>query len=410
MDSALIFYGAGNHARENFESLVKTGNPVCFADRDICKQGTELCGVPVMSPDKAQEKYPDARYLISLAPGGFFLEVQDYLIRSCHIPPERIANYEPYYYGYGCPNINQALFTYHNQFSFCCSDFGKNLHPRIEYGNNSEESADRFLSERHELTMKLRDGVPNSCSGCNYLRQGYFYENTPISLIHFGYGSVCNLRCFYCNTAHLKSDFDETRYNHILGMINHLQDRGLVTENTNVHFASGELTVHPYRDKILTAFENNYCEFYTNAVIYNDKIAEILARKKGIVISSPDAGHAETFKKIKGVDAYDRVFENLKRYAEHGKVQLKYIFLQDTNDNHGEIDAFVRKVAEIRPVSVFISRDTFNMTPFDDNMVDCIVKMYMDVASLGIPVFIPEYACVGDDYSKIMSRVKEGQL
>lgn len=410
MDRTLIFYGAGNHAKENFNTLVNAGHPVCFADRDANKQGTELCGVPVISPDEAQKKYPDANYLISLAPGGLFLEVQDYLINECGIPAERIKNYAPYYYGCGCTNINQALFTYHDNFSFCCRDFGKNLCTRIEYSNSPEESANRFLAERRELAMKLKDGIPNCCSGCSYLQQGYFYENSPISFIHFGYGSICNLHCVYCKTLHLKSDFDETRYDHVLNMINCLRDRGLVTDDTHVHFASGELTVHPYRDKILAAFENNYCEFYTNAVIYNDKIAEILSLKKGIVISSPDAGRAETFERIKGVDAYDKVYENIKQYVEHGIVQLKYIFLKGINDNFGEIDAFVQKVAEVRPASVLISRDAFNMTAFDDDMIDCIVKMHIDVTSLGIPVFLPEYVCVGDDYEKIMSRVREARL
>lgn len=43
--ASIIFYGAGQNARENFDTWVKSGlDPVCFSDIDITKHHTQFRG------------------------------------------------------------------------------------------------------------------------------------------------------------------------------------------------------------------------------------------------------------------------------------------------------------------------------------------------------------------------------
>lgn len=64
-DTPVIFFGAkdaGVHCMRLLKNMRK--NPVCFCDNDIHKQGTILEGLPVCSPQKALEQYPNAILII----------------------------------------------------------------------------------------------------------------------------------------------------------------------------------------------------------------------------------------------------------------------------------------------------------------------------------------------------------
>ena len=62
-----IIFSAGSHG-SNLQILLKTAlhhEITAFCDNSPQKQGKEINGVPVLSPQEAVQKYPDAVYLIA---------------------------------------------------------------------------------------------------------------------------------------------------------------------------------------------------------------------------------------------------------------------------------------------------------------------------------------------------------
>jgi molybdenum cofactor biosynthesis enzyme MoaA len=76
------------------------------------------------------------------------------------------------------------------------------------------------------------------------------------------------------------------------------------------------------------------------------------------IMTSIDCGTAETFRRIKSVNCFDKVCYNLARYAATGGcVVLKYIMLPSINDIEAEADGFVGLAAKLGAV-VQLSNDT----------------------------------------------------
>jgi len=60
----VILYGAGTVGRTVAKKLIASGNPPrCFADNNKAKWGTEIEGIPVVSPESALGLHPEAKWL-----------------------------------------------------------------------------------------------------------------------------------------------------------------------------------------------------------------------------------------------------------------------------------------------------------------------------------------------------------
>ena len=74
--------------------------------------------------------------------------------------------------------------------------------------------------------------------------------------------------------------------------------------------------------------------------------------KKGNIniVVSVDAGTKETFKKVKRLDFYDKVWENIAKYAAvqnaPNLVKTKFILIPEINDTKEEIESWIKKSIE----------------------------------------------------------------
>ena len=123
-------------------------------------------------------------------------------------------------------------------------------------------------------------------------------------------------------------------------------------------FSTGELTVHPKCQEILSLLDGYNTLLFTNAGMYNEGIAGLMSRGQMAIVTSLDCGTPEAFKKIKAVDMFSEVCGNLTRYAASGGcIILKYIMLPDINDNAADIEGFLSLAWKIGAV-VQISNDS----------------------------------------------------
>jgi hypothetical protein len=125
-----------------------------------------------------------------------------------------------------------------------------------------------------------------------------------------------------------------------------------------MQFSTGEIMVHPNRDKIIEMLQGYRTLLFTNATIYSEKLASLMEQGLLTIMTSIDCGTPETFRRIKSVDCFDKVCCNLARYAATGGcVVLNYIMLPGINDTEAEADGFVDLAAKLGAV-VQLSNDT----------------------------------------------------
>jgi molybdenum cofactor biosynthesis enzyme MoaA len=107
----------------------------------------------------------------------------------------------------------------------------------------------------------------------------------------------------------------------------------------------------------------------------------------GGIMISVDAGTRETFKRIKGIDAFDKVWENIKKYYDFGsRMLLKYIFV-DENSNDTDVERFIKNVVNIGVSNIAIDRDAFRSRLYSQEQKYLMVKMYKLAKLNGINAF-----------------------
>ena len=125
--------------------------------------------------------------------------------------------------------------------------------------------------------------------------------------------------------------------------------------------------------------------FLTNGSIYREKFTEYLKTGRvQKVQASIDAGTRETYHKVKGLDAFDKVRENLQKYGLRNldSFILKYIFLEGLNDNKADVDGFIDFCKDVGCNKITISSDLFK--PFTPEMKKLIVRMLKRAKKNGI--------------------------
>ena len=89
-------------------------------------------------------------------------------------------------------------------------------------------------------------------------------------------------------------------------------------------------------------------EIATNGIKYLPAIERICSKTFVDVNISIDAGTRETYKKIKTVDKFDELVENLKKYVQLPiLLRLKYILVRGVNDTKEEIECYINLMREL---------------------------------------------------------------
>lgn len=102
-----------------------------------------------------------------------------------------------------------------------------------------------------------------------------------------------------------------------------------------------------------------------------------------MIYCSVDAGTVETFRKVKGVDGFDRVCENLREYAKHGPVILKYILLDGINHTDQDLKGFFKLADEVA-VRVELTRDFLDSTSlFSDHALEFAARFITHFRNTG---------------------------
>lgn len=374
----VILYGAGSDAMFIILRLKRQYSvlPTYLCDSDVNKYHKRIQGVEILSLDEALSICPDAYFFVSSR--TYKYDIIGTLLVDGEIPKEHIINYEPVVQRRSCRYIENDIVVGNQRLSFCCSDFGKNQSPSVEFSGNYEHAANGFTNLRDKLISDLCHEVPTICGDCPCIRTSYYAVDPKIRLYSFSENGICNFECVYCTVASKHAVGINDNSIDCGKMLNVLNRLGATSEEYSVDLAPGEITVHPNRNQIFDNVEYSTDIILTNASIYDERIARIL-KERGRLYISIDAGTRATFKRVKGVDLFDKVRENLKRYKDavgFAPYELKYIFMPDVNESDADVDGFVEFCKDVGTNNVLISYD-FN-APQPNEKTVLTVKRLME--------------------------------
>lgn len=239
-------------------------------------------------------------------------------------------------------------------YKVCCLYSAKGGGNTIICDNYKGEPVDWdkvFAFKQMMKDMHKKGEVYHKCEGCIFLQeQDWDDDHTKISMINLDYWTKCNSKCSYCHTMLDKDRYNKFKNYNFLPILKDMIKRDILRPNGHVSFGGGEVTLLHEFDKLLHIFMDfgfPLTRIHSSCIKYSKAVERGL--KDGCVdlIVSVDSGSKEMHRKIKQVDSYDKVWNNLKRYASHQKdanaVKSKFILIPGENDLKQEIDLWLEK-------------------------------------------------------------------
>jgi pyruvate-formate lyase-activating enzyme len=390
----LVLYGIGRNAHKLVKRLTEHGvRPLCVCDGDHSLWHTLFDGLEILPIDEVKSRFGD--FMLFISAENRLYEIIGYLLEEGSVSKDKIINYLPVSKRRSCRFLENHCIVAGGMLSFCYSDFDRNNPIGVKFTGNYNETVGEFIALRQQILHDISENISNQCSNCQGLASNYYpteSSDSPLKAFTYQNGGICNFRCSYCvarKTTSVKMELPE--------LFAALKARGLFAPNFSCSFVAGEITIHPRRKKIYEALQMcDNCHIYTNALIYDEYISTLLSSGRGRMIVSIDAGTRDTFAKVKGVDAFDRVCKTLSRYGRESKnaIDLKYIFLPGINDNEADVDGFIALASEIKSTSITISSDLFKTHLINKHTVSMAEYLWEKVKDMSILCNINSYALI----------------
>lgn len=281
---------------------------------------------------------------------------------------------------YGCSYLSRFNISFVGNFdlpldhkdnaaavALCCED----KPPGVPLRKTAKETLDELIGMRTRLVLRGGVGLDKNspCVNCCYYAKknwGFSFQITDVMLAMMP--TSCQCKCFYCTQREgITSGWEKnpavvSAYEKVFDLLNYAKKENVLSPNAGWNVASGEITIHPYKKQFMELLRGHPACFFTNGFIFDEGIAKELHDNPHALMSvSLDAGTAETWHKIKGVNNFAHVIANLKRYssvAHHPQqIQLKYIVLPGINDSDEDFLSFTEIEKSLNVSAFNISRD-----------------------------------------------------
>ena len=274
-----------------------------------------------------------------------------------------------------CQWVNRGIEFRTDSLRLCCYAYlqGREFeHQTVIKENYHGEHID--WNEIFEIKNKLKNMHKNgeyldSCKNCIYLEEKDWDEDNYINHFTFNHWTKCNCNCIYCYTAHNKKEFNAYREYSIYPIIKDMFKKGLIkkTNESCLCFGGGEPTLLKDFDKLLDIFIKNGANnirINSSGIKYSKGIEKGLKQGKISIVISLDAGTNETYKRIKQVDCYNKVWENIRKYSKANPdlTKVKYILYPGVNDNYYEINKWFEEIVKnnVKSICISIEQDYYN--------------------------------------------------
>lgn len=256
-----------------------------------------------------------------------------------------------------CLLMKHSLHFFYDEIRACCT----NVKGPIFYKNFKQQDInwDNIYKIRQNIINNIRnkkDYIPEGCIGCCE-KDNHITDSKPkdfaniINRIYFHNHMSCNAKCIYCTYENNGRGYgyDAIKY------VQELIDKNILSKDALIYMSGGEITIsNEFEDllELLLTYLNSSVEILTSGIKYCKSIENAFIQNKCRLVISLDSGSKEIYEKIKQVDCFDKVVNNLENYIKasaHAKtnITLKYIIVDNINDNKDEIEKFLQLVKHL---------------------------------------------------------------
>lgn len=285
-----------------------------------------------------------------------------------------------------CHDLENGIILFSDGVKHCCglNKLGEKQ-KLISYGENMESTIREVLEQKKSIIQDNLCGKKTMCTSCNRLQEGEWFHEKKIRQVNFSLDYVCNLKCQYCDKW--KKNYTNKKQRDIPKIMKELEECEQVEMLYPILYSSGEISILNKRNEILKSLNKYNTCIFSNATKYQNAILEKLLNSFSCLVVSLDCGTRETYKKIKGVDLFEVVCNNIKMYSEKGaQVVLKYIVMEN-NINKEDSDGFFQICQESRIDNVIISKDFYQKENIEE-LKKTTIKLIHSALRRDINVYI----------------------
>ena len=238
---------------------------------------------------------------------------------------------------------------------FTCHSGGGKITLKNDYAGESIDWESLFeLKRKYREDHRCGNLTPN-CKGCVFLEEKEWDEGDYINFLQFNYWIACNSKCNYCYEVQNRKMFEKIKPYNSVPVVKDMIERKILRPGGEVSFGGGEPTIAPEFDELINLLaENGFrnMRIHSSGIKYSPAIANAISQGCLNVVISIDSGCEKTYKKIKNVNAYKKVLDNMAKYAKantqgFGLMTSKYIIIPNVNDNRKEIDMWIQSVIDV---------------------------------------------------------------
>lgn len=242
--------------------------------------------------------------------------------------------------------------VYGSNVKLCCymsAPGGGNTMIFEDYYGSKINWEEFFRIKREYREIQKRGETVAGCVGCVFLEEQDWLQEDYIDNIIFDHFTKCNCCCTYCYTEEDKKRYNTLKTYNIYPIVKEMFDKKIIRRGGAIGFGGGEPTILPEFDKLISLFlKNGFDDMRvpSSGIKYSRVIEKGISTGQLSVVISIDSSSRETYKKIKQIDAFNKVCANLKKYAKAQRrtfnVISKYIIIPEVNDNKEEIDNWLK--------------------------------------------------------------------
>ena len=184
-----------------------------------------------------------------------------------------------------------------------------------------------------------------------------FPKRKKLSTIMLYSTDRCNSKCKHCFI------WEKKPKQHLpFEKIKEILESPVVSKKTLIGLEGGEFILHPEAEKIMEYMSKNHPNFdlLSNAIVA-DKLIDLTTKYKPKRLFVSLDGNRETYKNLRGVDAYDTVVENIIRLKDIVPVSIMFTLTNHNNfDDLEHVAAFCKKHGLDMRIGIYNTMEYFD--------------------------------------------------
>ncbi len=248
-----------------------------------------------------------------------------------------------------CEYIQHGFNVDYSDIKMCCFNCheGGGREVLIPEYDGSKIDWKKFFKDKRKMRELNKKGITlERCKGCIFLKEREWDDEDYIDYMVFNHWTQCNSKCMYCFTEGQTDYFNRRENYNMFPVIKELADKKLLRPGGEIGFGGGEPAMLKEFEPMVNLFLDcgmDNIRVHSSGIKFSPAIARGISEGRLNVVISVDSGFSETYEKIKKVPCFDKVWENIKKYADaqtenKGLARTKYIIIPGINDTKEELD------------------------------------------------------------------------